>query len=62
MMADVDEKAQCIFWLAESKAIVIVQCNCCHVCGRDFTVGETIQLWFKQFKDSGCVEMHKSPG
>ena len=32
------------------------------VCGRDFTVGETIQHWFKQFKESGHVEMHKSPG
>jgi len=47
-MADMREKAWCIIWLAESKAILTVQQNCCHVCGRDFTVGETIQHWFKQ--------------
>jgi hypothetical protein len=62
MIADVQRKVQCIIWLAERKAIVTVKCNCCHVCGQGFIIGEMIQHWFKQFKESGHVEMHKLPG
>jgi hypothetical protein len=62
MMASVQNKAQCVTWLAKSKSTVTVQHNFCHTHTGDPPVSKAIWLWFNQFKGSGTVEKHKSPG
>jgi hypothetical protein len=52
----------CVISLAKNKSILTVQHNFHHMYGRDTPVSKVIQCWFNQYKESGSVEKHKSPG
>lgn len=62
-MWTVQQKAQCVLWLAKFNSIVLVQrefrrtYNC-----RNAPDAKSIHRWFKQFKDTGSIEKQKSTG
>jgi hypothetical protein len=62
MMASVQQKAQCVIWLAQSKSTATVQHNFHHTHGRDPPVSKAIWFWFNHFKGSGTTKKCPPPG
>jgi hypothetical protein len=62
MMASVQQKAQCVIWLAQSKSTATVQHNFHHTHGRDPPVSKAIWFWFNQFRGSGTIKKCPPPG
>lgn len=61
-MTTVQQKAQCVLWYAEFKSPVLVQRNFRRTYRQDPPTDKTIVRWFNQFKETGSVDIKKSPG
>lgn len=61
-MASVQEKAQCVIWLTESKSPVTVQRKYRTKYGKPPPPVNSIKRWLKTFMETGSVEKRKSSG
>ena len=61
-MTTVQQKAQCVLWLAEFKAVITVQRTFRHVYNTDPPHANSIRHWYEQFQESGSINVKKSPG
>lgn len=61
-MTTIQEKAQCVLWLAEFKSVTTVQQNFWSVYQLDAPSVNSIKRWYQQFQETGSVNIKKSPG
>lgn len=61
-MATVQQKAQCVLWLAEFKSVITVQRNFRRVYDTDPPHPNSIRRWYEQFQVTGSINIKKSPG
>lgn len=61
-MATVQEKTQCVLWLAEFKSVISVQRRFRREYQKDPPHENNIRRWMKQFKDTGTVSKRKQTG